>query len=183
MKKNKTDWLVVILIVLLIFVIAIIVFRSKNFGSKFRDKVAAFQKQMEDLQAAIQRQIDSLILSEEMEKLMERKVNTYLWMVKVMVAIVLLALFLGLHYYGFDWLTALSGTVGILGAMSFLVPFFVASRVYDINEFINTLTIKIRKFVYRKYGFSPVAIQKKKEDIAHMKKQVIDLKKEMDDLK
>jgi len=175
-KFKKSDTILVGIIIALIFIFIVIAFnkhrekektegKQKQGGEK--NRLMLFVEKLQLLGEQISQQLKQLKLTQEVEAMLERKINRYLLVVKISCFAVFVFLIILFTTTGTDLITAILNTTGIIGTFFFGASAIIANKFEEPNAVIASFTIWVRNVVYKKYGYDPALIPTLKESIAH----------------
>lgn len=184
---KKLDWFILIFVIIAIAAIGIWVFMSSSEETetseeKKETKLESLSNRLKAIQQQINDEIESLRLTTEVEQYLDRKIGRIFLLAKTIFLILFSAVVYLFIYNGSDFLTALFNTLGIASFVAVAIPFLFLSKVLDINALINFIKIKIKGWIYGKYGYNPAMISILKESIEFKAVVEKELKDEMKSL-
>jgi hypothetical protein len=174
-KFKKSDWFIVAIVILLIIAIAIIAINtSKKDDSddaeeqqkERKNRLSRFIQRWQELIDQISIEIKTLMLTKEMEAMLERKIANYIILAKVMFFMVFLILAVLFYTNGIDIATSILNTAGILSIFFFGGSLLIANRFTEPNIVVESFIQWVRKSVYKKYGYDPALIPILEESIS-----------------
>lgn len=187
---KRLDVLVLILIILIIVGIAIWSNsdqqaegeeqRNAEIKPSYLERV---QIKIQQIESQIKAEADTLQLTTEMEEFLEKRITIYSLLLKILIAIIVLAIFCSLYLNGETLLASVFTTAGICSVTLAVIPFLFMSRVLDINTTMQAFRKWVRKLVYKKFGHDPQIIRDLKTSISLKTAEVSMLKSQHPELK
>jgi ABC-type multidrug transport system fused ATPase/permease subunit len=173
-KFKKSDAILVAIAIVLIIAFVIVAIKAskreeeneaKRQEKEKKNSLTKLIERWEKLAEQISIEIKSLKLTQEMEAMLERKINRYVTFTKISFCIVFTFLVGFFFSTGTDMATALLNATGILGVLFFGSSLLIANKFAEPNAVIQSFVEWVRKSIYKKYGYDPALIPAIQESI------------------
>jgi hypothetical protein len=163
MKKSNWEWLIVVFVIVLIIGIGIGIYLSTNetpTDSEQKDsqsKLDLIKQKIRALEERIKNELAVLKLTTEMENALSRKVDricivlgTIFWLVTISIAT-------AFYLNGFDVLTSILNTAGLV-SLTFPLVSIILWRTVDFNSVVDVTRRGVKAWLNKKYGHNPDTI-------------------------
>ena len=148
---KKSDWIILIIVIVLIVAIGIWAFTSEDAKNSKRGRLQAISDKIDDIKKQIEEERQNLKLTNEMKAFVNKKINQWLWVVNGAIAVVVGTIYAAFLFTGNDWINSLFMTTGIISSMGFVSAVFVSKEI-NLTTLIKFAHSWVRSWVSKKYG-------------------------------
>lgn len=179
---NRSDWLALLFVIVIILLIAIWVLNEEDelqpvvTPDKNKERPSFFarlEKRITQLNAEIEADLNSLKMSSEISKALDAKVNRWLVAFNILFFIVNGVIFYWFLANDYTIMNAFLATMGVLTVICGVLSLFCFFRVLDPNLIIEWLRERIKAWVYARYKHDPAVMVELEKNIV-VKTQVRD---------
>ena len=104
---KKSDWIILIIVIVLIVAIGIWAFTSEDAKNSKRGRLQAISDKIDDIKKQIEEERQNLKLTNEMKAFVNKKINQWLWVVNGAIAVVVGTIYAAFLFTGNDWINSL----------------------------------------------------------------------------
>mgnify|MGYP003403278598 CR=1 FL=1 len=162
---KKSDWIILIIVIVLIVAIGIWAFTSEDAKNSKRGRLQAISDKIDDIKKQIEEERQNLKLTNEMKAFVNKKINQWLWVVNGAIAVVVGTIYAAFLFTGNDWINSLFMTTGIISSMGFVSAVFVSKEI-NLTTLIKFAHSWVRSWVSKKYGDHPSLAENLQESIS-----------------
>lgn len=152
--------IIFMLFLVMVVIIILLTWRSSKYNTPQEGKLTLLLKRWRELTIEIEEKVRTLKLNLEMRALLEKKISRLFELAKTIFVIVFLSVVAGFYWQTNEILSSIMNTVGLIVFICGTSSFFMVNRFAEHNSIIKFISLSIRRWVYKKYGYDPSEYRK-----------------------